>query len=86
MWGSSGRYSRTCIIIVSESGWDRDPITPCLSAASCGVGIGIVALNVHVSTVPVTFDQGWAQGCPLVRDELGRGENRHSMKRGPRAR
>jgi hypothetical protein len=32
--GSSVHYSRACVIVVGESGWDRDPIAPCFD---CGV-------------------------------------------------
>jgi hypothetical protein len=33
--------SPACVIVVGESGWDRDPVTACSTAASRGVGICI---------------------------------------------
>jgi hypothetical protein len=35
-WGSSGRNSRVCVIVVAENGWDCGPIALCLTAASRG--------------------------------------------------
>jgi hypothetical protein len=81
--GGSVRYSRACIIIVGESGWDNGPIASCLTAASRGVGIHIKCSYLHGSR-DLCASRG--SGLSLVRDGLGRGGNRHFVNRKPRAR
>ena len=86
-WRSSVRYSRACVVVVGESRWDHDPITPCLTAASRGVGIHIKCSCLHGSRdLWLGLGSGlsscprwaWARRKPPFHEEGTSGETRIS--------